>query len=147
MTQKINFVRVFFLVTVLTLAAPLILSPVLAQTPAAPAATTANTNGCPPGMDPNPVAGICFPKTELPKTAIEDILLGFMQWLFGIFGFLAIIVFVIAGIQYFLAAGNPETAKKAKGTMINGIIGIIIALSGFIIIMAISSFLEGYNYF
>ena len=135
MKQKLRMVRIIVLVGILTFAAPALLSPVLAADP----------TPCPAGMEC--VAGIAFPATGLPDTRIEDILLSFMSWLFGIFGFLAIIVFLIAGIQYFMAAGNPDSAKKAKSTMINAIIGILVALSGFIIILAISNFLSGYSSF
>lgn len=135
MKQKIRLVRIVVLVGLLTLAAPSLLSPVFAQTPI-PTPTTTTCAG-------EVRAGICFPATELPSTPIEIILLNFMQWLFGIFGFLAIITFLIAGIQYFMAAGNPDIAKKAKQNLIYSIIGILIALSGFVIISAISGFLYG----
>lgn len=149
MKQKMKLVRVLLFVSVLTFMAPVLLSPVLAQpapTPS-PATTTPrpNTtadNNCPSGRN---LSGICIPETQLPNTPIETILLNLMRWLFGIFGFLAIITFIIAGIQYFMAAGNPETAKKAKQNIIYSIIGILIALSGFIIITAISNFLTGTN--
>ncbi len=137
MKQKMRLIRTVVLVGLLTFAAPALLSPVFAQ----------NNNGipCPEGM--NCVSGIAIPQTGLPNTPIEQILLTFMQWLFGIFGFLAIITFLIAGIQYFMAAGNPDSAKKAKQNIIYSIIGIMVALSGFIIITAISNFLSGYTYF
>lgn len=146
MKQKMKLVRVLLFVSVLTFMAPVLLSPVLAQpvTPApTPAPSTAN-NTCPTGTEPS--SGICIPtETGLPNSTIADILLNFMRWLFGIFGFLAIITFIIAGIQYFMAAGNPEIAKKAKANIIYSIIGILIALSGYIIITAISNFLTGTN--
>lgn len=148
MKQKMKLVRVLLFVSVLTFMAPVILSPVIAQNPTTGGAATAGNaavNECPNGMVAR--SGICFPETQLPSTPIETILLNFMRWLFGIFGFLAIITFVIAGIQYFMAAGNPDTIKKAKSHVIYSMIGILVALSGFIIITAISSFLKGYNTF
>ena len=126
-------VRIIVLVGILTFAAPVLLSPVLAAT-TCPAGTTAE-------------AGICVPITDLPDTPIEVILLNLMSWLFGIFGFLSIIAFLIAGMQYLIAAGNPDSAKKAKQNVQYSIIGILVALSGFIIILAISNFLSGYSYF
>lgn len=140
MKQKLRVARIVVLVGFLTLAAPALLSPVFAQT--TPAQTTGTVK-----CEGEVRSGICFPATELPSTPIETILLNLMRWLFGIFGFLAIITFLIAGIQYFMAAGNPDSAKKAKQNLIYSIIGILVALSGFIIITAISNFLNGYNYF
>jgi hypothetical protein len=65
-----------------------------------------------------------------------------MNWLFGIFAFLAIISFIISGIQYFMATGNPETAKKAKSNMVYSIIGVLVALSSLVIIQAVANFLN-----
>jgi hypothetical protein len=94
----------------------------------------------------NSIAGICFPETELPGSngniTIEGILKNFMNWLFSIFAFLAIISFIIAGIQYFMAAGNPESAKKAKQNMVYSIIGVVVALSSLVIIYAVEGFLN-----
>jgi len=123
MKQKIRFARIIVLVGFLTLAAPVLLSPVSAATPSGVGAefdesfdktlgTGTGGADCPSGF--NCVSGIAIPETGLPDTPIEIILLNFMRWLFGIFGFLAIITFLIAGIQYFMAAGNPEIAKKSE---------------------------------
>ncbi len=148
MNQKIRLARIIVLVGFLILAAPLVLTPVLAQSNSLGggiANAAAGTSDCPTGY--SCTSGIAIPETELPDTPIEALLLNFMSWLFGIFGFLAIITFLIAGIQYFMAAGNPDSAKKAKQNIIYSIIGIMVALSGFIIILAISNFLSGYDSF
>lgn len=150
MKQKIRLARIIVLVGFLTLVAPFLLSPSHVQAAVQErldALSAANNAASSPNCDGEIVAGICVPETGLPDTPIEDILLSFMSWLFGIFGFLAIITFIIAGIQYFMAAGNPETAKKAKQHMLYSIIGILVALSGFIVILAISEFLSGSFYF
>ena len=68
-----------------------------------------------------------------------------MFWLLSIFGFIAIIAFVVAGIQYLTSAGDPKMAEKGKSNMINSIIGIIIALSGLIIIKAVSALFTASN--
>ncbi len=144
MKQNISLVRIFILVAVLVFAAPLLLpSGVHAQTPpAAPAAGACSGNV---------IAGLCFPRTELPgnggTVTIEGILTNFMQWLLGIFAILAIISFIISGIQYFLSAGNPDSAKKAKQTMVYSIIGVVVALSSLVIIYAVNNFLTATNTF
>jgi hypothetical protein len=145
MKQNISLVRIVFLVAVLALAAPLLLtSSVEAATavPApAPAAAPAKAS-----CSGKAIAGICFPETQLPGSGgdvtIEGILKNFMNWLFGIFAFLAIISFIISGIQYFMAAGNPEIMKKAKANMIYSIIGVVVALSSLVIIYAVEGFLN-----
>ena len=88
--------------------------------------------------------GVCTPTTTgLSAASVSYILETFMKWLLGIFGFLGIIAFVISGVQYLLAAGDEDQAKTAKRNMQYSIIGIIVALSGYIIITAIDSLFKG----
>ena len=50
------------------------------------------------------------------------------DWLFYLMMVAVVIVFVIAGARYMMAAGDPEKSKGAKGMMIYGIVGLVIAL-------------------
>lgn len=79
----------------------------------------------------------------LSSAAIPDILNGFMLWILGIFGVIAIIAFVVSGIQFITAAGDEKQAETAKRNVKWSIIGIIVALSGWIIITAIDQALQG----
>lgn len=83
-------------------------------------------------------------ETGLPEgTDVQGILESILSWLLGIVGTLALISFVISGLQYFLATGDDKAMGTAKKTMLYSIIGIIVALSGFIAIQAIDSLLGG----
>jgi hypothetical protein len=89
------------------------------------------------------VSGICVPSdTGLPNASLSAIIARIMYWLLGIFGFLAIIAFVIAGIMYLTAAGNEAQAEKGKKMAIAAITGVIVALSGLVIIRAVDMFLN-----
>jgi hypothetical protein len=68
-----------------------------------------------------------------------------MNWLLAILGFLGIIGFVIAGILYLTAAGDEDQIGKAKNAMMYSIIGVIVALLGFVIIQAVNNWLGGTN--
>jgi multisubunit Na+/H+ antiporter MnhB subunit len=81
--------------------------------------------------------------TGLPADSIYSIITRTMDWLLAIFGFIGIIGFVIAGILYLTAAGNEEQAETAKKAMLYSIIGIIVALIGFVIIRAVDGWLGG----
>ncbi|MEK9173949.1 MAG: pilin [Patescibacteria group bacterium] len=99
-------------------------------------ASNTTTGQCPPGMVRD--AGVCFPtNTGLSEATIQDILITFMNWLLGIVGMIAIIAFVITGMQYLAAVGDAKLAETAKKNMLNSIIGIVVALSGFVILQAI----------
>lgn len=49
--------------------------------------------------------------------------------LFGIFAAVAVIVIIIAAINFATSEGNSETISKAKKTIIYAMIGLVIALS------------------
>lgn len=75
--------------------------------------------------------------------SITFLLQQLMSWLFGILGFLAIIGFLISGILYLTAAGDEDQAGKAKNAMMYSIIGIVVALLGFVIVSAARNFFSG----
>ncbi len=86
-------------------------------------------------------AGVCIPgSTGLSSAPIVVILSIFMYWLLSIVGIIAVIAFVISGIQYLTSAGDPKRADTAKSNMVNAIIGVVVALSGLVILQAISTF-------
>ena len=78
----------------------------------------------------------------LPGTALKDIIMGVLDWLLTIIGILAIIALVISGIQYYLVATDEKMLETAKKTMQAAIIGLIVALSGFIVIRAVDAMLN-----
>jgi Na+/proline symporter len=65
------------------------------------------------------------------------------MWILGIFGFIGVIGFVIAGIFYLTAGGDAEVEKKAKKAMMMSIVGVIVGLLGLVILNAATSLLEG----
>jgi hypothetical protein len=88
------------------------------------------------GWDPGALTA-----TGLPGGSITAIIFGLLQWTLRIFGFIAVIGFVISGAMYILSAGNEDTMQTAKKAMTYSIIGVVVALSGLVIIYAINSIL------
>lgn len=84
-------------------------------------------------------------KGGTPQGSIYGIINQTMNWLLAILGFLGIIGFVIAGILYLTAAGDEDQIGKAKNAMMYSIIGVIVALLGFVIIQAVNNWLGGTN--
>ena len=82
-------------------------------------------------------------QSELPSASIREIVSGFMMWMLTILGFIAIIAFVIAGIMYLTAAGNDGQIKTAKTAMTWSIVGVVVALVGYVIILAADFLLRG----
>lgn len=52
----------------------------------------------------------------------------------GVIGFVAVVVIILGGVQYTTSAGNPDKVKKAKDTILYGIIGLVVALLAYAIV-------------
>jgi hypothetical protein len=92
------------------------------------------------------IGGICFPtssQTGLSDANVTTILTNLLSWLLGIFGILSIMAFVISGIQYLSSAGSDDMIKTAKKNMTWSIVGVLVGLSGYVIINAIANALSG----
>jgi glucose uptake protein GlcU len=81
----------------------------------------------------------------LPQGTLAGVISNFTNWLLGIFGFLAIISFLISGIMYFLAVGDDNAQEKAKKQMQWSIVGVVIGLIGLTIVYAVDALLRGTN--
>lgn len=77
--------------------------------------------------------------TDAPN--VSQLLLNILQFLLSIFGVIAIITIVVAGIIYLTAAGNENQIEKAKKMFLYSVAGIIVALGGIVIIKTISGML------
>ncbi len=89
------------------------------------------------------ISGVCFPiNTGLADTPIADILSNALFWLLGIFGFFGIAGFVISGIQYLVSAGDEKGIETAKRNMKWSLVGVVVGISGMVIIKAITAALE-----
>ncbi|EKE22170.1 MAG: hypothetical protein ACD_7C00030G0006 [uncultured bacterium] len=82
-------------------------------------------------------------KAELPDNTITQVVINVMNWLLALVGIVGIIGFVISGILYFIAAGDDSKMGTAKNAMTYSIIGVIVALMGYVIIKAADALLGG----
>ena len=61
----------------------------------------------------------------------------------GVLGIVAVIVIVLGGVQYTLSTGDPGRIKKAKDTILYGIIGLVVAILAYAIVnFVLSSFFQ-----
>ncbi len=52
-----------------------------------------------------------------------------LQLVFGIIGAVALIIIIVAAIQFVTSQGDPNSATRARNTVIYAVIGLIIALA------------------
>lgn len=129
--QRVHFFRTWIFIAVVVSSFVLILPPaqVLAVT-------------CPDAVNWTIIGGVCVPTTAgsgLSSSSVVDVTKNVMNWLLGIFGFISVIAFVISGMQYLTSAGDDDMIKTAKRNMKYSIIGVIVALSGFVVFRAVQS--------
>ena len=79
----------------------------------------------------------------LPAGSILDIVDNISYWLLSIFAVVGIIGFVIAGIIYLVSTGDDDMVTRAKAAMRWSIVGIIVGLSGLVIMQAVLMMLSG----
>jgi hypothetical protein len=65
---------------------------------------------------------------------VSNVLYNAFQFLLSVFGFLAIIGIVISGVMYITALGDEQQIKRAKKAFWSSVVGIIVALGGWVII-------------
>jgi hypothetical protein len=101
--------------------------------------------GCGAGF--SSIAGVCFPtSTGLSSASMYTILSNLLSWLMALFTIFAVMAFLISGIQYFTSAGDMDQVETAKRNATYALLGVIIGLSGYVIIQAISTALSGGSY-
>lgn len=74
---------------------------------------------------------------------VADFVNGLIDYLIRILGVIAVIVFVVVGIQLVTSAGNESAWKAAKERFTNVVIGIVIILAAWLIVDTIMRALTG----
>ncbi len=71
------------------------------------------------------------------------IISAFLPYVFGIAGFLSIIIIVISGIQFIISSGNPEAAASARNRLIFALIGLAVIILAFAILQIVDRLFLG----
>lgn len=81
--------------------------------------------------------GVSPSELELPnKSRVVDhnVVANVLHIVLGLAGSIALIIIIIAGLQYVLSQGNPQQAAKAKDTIIYALVGLVICLLGYAVV-------------
>jgi len=68
---------------------------------------------------------------------IQDLVQRIVLWVLIIAGVIAVLFLIGGGLLYLTAGGNPEQVQKAKTTLVNAIIGIIVIALAFAIYVVV----------
>lgn len=63
--------------------------------------------------------------------------------LFYLAGALSIIFIIIGGLMYIFSAGNPDTAKKARTTIIYALVGLAVTVLAYLIVTVVLGLVTG----
>ncbi len=75
-----------------------------------------------------------YANAEYKNKDLADTFTTVVNVIIGVVGFLAVIMIIVGGITYTTSAGDAGKVKKAKDTIMYGIIGLIVAILAFAIV-------------
>jgi len=81
--------------------------------------------------------------TGLTDRPVADILITFIDWALIIIGLLGVIAFIYGGFVYLTAQGDPQNNEKAKKIIIYAIVGIVVAVLGYVAVDTIDRIMKG----
>lgn len=82
----------------------------------------------------------------MPSGTVYGIVSNILSWILAIFTIVGLIGFVISGLMYLTSAGDDTKMGQAKKAMTYSVIGVIVGLSGFVVIQAVTLMLGGTSY-
>ena len=74
------------------------------------------------------------PETFDDAAELETTIINIVNVIIGILGIVAVIVIIIGGINYMTSSGEAVKVKKAKDTILYGVIGLVICVLAFAIV-------------
>ena len=91
---------------------------------------------CPQGLNCSGVTG------SSGVVAVNGFITTIVNWLLSIAFGLAVLFLIIGGLRFILSGGNEESAEKAKNTVVNALIGIVLIILSYVIVNVVVSALS-----
>jgi hypothetical protein len=76
---------------------------------------------------------------NLARGTFSSIIVDVLRWGLGIAGSVAVLMLIIGGFLYITSSGDEGRLEKAKNTIKNAIIGVIVILLAFVIVETINA--------
>ncbi|MFA5877842.1 MAG: hypothetical protein WC845_00490 [Candidatus Staskawiczbacteria bacterium] len=84
---------------------------------------------------------LAFAQPSVTVSDLGDVIEGIQNVVWQIFGLIAVICFVIAGILFLSSGGNPEKVSAARSAFLWGIAGVVVGILAYSIIAIVEGFL------
>jgi len=82
----------------------------------------------------NSLTGVCNPAGSEQNWELAQLVSQGLKFVLGFVGLIFLILFIYAGFTWMTARGNADQIKKARGTMVWAVLGLIIIFSSYIIV-------------
>lgn len=69
-----------------------------------------------------------------PETSLGDNVTDIVNAVIGVLGIVAVVIIIIGGVTYMTSSGDASKVKKAKDTILYGVIGLIVVALAFAIV-------------
>ena len=74
------------------------------------------------------------PKEIGGKTNLEEAVVGIVNGVVGALAIVCVVVIIIGGVNYMTSSGDAGKVKKAKDTILYGVIGLVVCVLAFAIV-------------
>jgi hypothetical protein len=85
------------------------------------------------GAGPASESAVCSSRSSVNNPVIS-IMVNVIQIILLVVGVAAVIVIIVAGFRYVTSSGDPNTVNSAKNTILFAVVGLVVALTGQLII-------------
>ena len=66
--------------------------------------------------------------------SLSDSIIGIINAVIGVLGLVCVVVIIIGGVNYMTSSGDASKVKKAKDTILYGLIGLVVCVLAFAIV-------------
>lgn len=80
---------------------------------------------------------------DIEEGNLETTIIDIVNVIIGVLGVVAVLVVVLGGIQYMTSSGDSGKVKKAKDTILYGVIGLVICVLAYAIVNFVISAISG----
>ena len=90
-----------------------------------------------------PIVAFALPAGVPAISSLTQIVIYIENALWVIFGLIAVVMFVMAGILFLTAGGQPEKVQSARSAFIWGVAGVVVGIVAYSIVAIVGTVMQG----